>query len=231
MINICKTAAVFLIAVAIAITIATLAGPAMAQAYAGAGAGTWTSGGGGQYVGGGVSTGTGGTQTFSLGSGTMYSMVSVSQDDVAKLQAEGVRVMTMPAGTTVYVTSQSGQPLNINTGQGQMPNMIVFGPGGFVGTGVWAGTGGVGVGVGGVGAGAGAGTGGVGVGVGGVGAGAGAGTGGVGVGVGTGGTGAGAIAGPGGSMQMYSFTGSAGQAYLITQQTGGTMDRVLVIFQ
>ncbi|MGA9139524.1 MAG: hypothetical protein WBZ29_04835, partial [Methanocella sp.] len=61
--------------------------------------------------------------------------------------------------------------------------------------------------------------------------GAGAGTGGVGVGVGTGGTGAGAIAGPGGSMQMYSFTGSTGQAYLITQQSGGTTDRVLVIFQ
>lgn len=50
-------------------------------------------------------------------------------------------------------------------------------------------------------------------------------------GVGTGGTDTGAIAGPGGTMQMYSYTGSAGQAYLITQQTGGTMDRVLVIFQ
>ncbi len=209
MINICKTAVVLFIAVAV------LAGPAMAQGYAGAGAGTWTSGGGGQFVGGGVSTGTGGTQTFSLGSGNMYSMVSVSSDDAARLQSEGVRVVNVPAGTTVYVTSQSGQPLNINTGQGQTPNMIVFGPGGFVGTGVWAGQG--------TGAWAGTGPGaGVGVSVGGIGAGAGA---------GTGGTGAGAISGPGGTMQMYSFTGSAGQSYLITQQTGGTMDRVLVIFQ
>ena len=199
--NICKTAALIFIAVAI------VTGPAMAQAYAGAGAGTWTSGGGGQYVGGGVSTGTGGAQTFSLGSGNMYSMMSVSPDDAARLQNEGVRVMTVPAGTMVYVTSQTGQPLNIGTGQGQTPNMIVFGPGGFVGTGVWAGPG----------TGAWAGTGGAGAGVG--------------VGVGAGGTGAGAVSGPGGSMQMYSFTGNAGQAYLITQQSGGTMDRVLVVFQ
>jgi hypothetical protein len=137
----------------------------------------------------------------------MYSMMSVSPDDAARLQNEGVRVVTVPAGTMVYVTSQTGQPLNIGTGQGQTPNMIVFGPGGFVGTGVWAGPG----------TGAWAGTGGTGAGVG--------------VGVGAGGTGAGAVSGPGGSMQMYSFTGNAGQAYLITQQSGGTMDRVLVIFQ
>ncbi len=53
-----------------------------------------------------------------------------------------------------------------------------------------------------------------------------------GVGVYTGaGAGAGAIAGSGGSAQMYSFTGAAGDAYLITQQSGGNMDRVLVIFQ
>lgn len=201
MMNICKTAALIFIVVAI------VTGPAMAQGYAGAGAGTWTSGGGGQYIGGGVSTGTGGTQTFSLGSGNMYSMMSVSPDDAARLQNEGVRVVTVPAGTMVYVTSQTGQPLNIGTGQGQTPNMIVFGPGGFVGTGVWAGPG----------TGAWAGTGGAGAGVG--------------VGVGAGGTGAGAVSGPGGSMQMYSFTGNAGQAYLITQQSGGTMDRVLVVFQ
>lgn len=207
MINFSKTAVLFVIAVAI------VAGPAMAQGFAGAGAGTWTSGGGGQVVGGGVTTGTGGTQTFSLGSGMMYSMVSVNQADAAKLQSEGVRVVTIPAGTMVYVTSQTGQPLNIGTSPGQTPNMIVFGPGGFVGTGVWAGPGtGAWAGTGGVGAGAGAGAG-------------------VGVGVGAGGTGAGAVAGPGGTMQMYSFTGSAGQAYLITQQSGGTMDRVLVIFQ
>ena len=190
------------------LAIAIVSGPALAQAYSGAGA--WTSGGGqGQVVGGGISAGPGGTQTFSLGSGMMYSMTSVSPDDVARLQGEGVRTITVPAGTTVYVTSQSGQPLNINTGQGGTPNMIVFGPGGFAGVGVYAGPGGAWAGAG-------------------PGASAGAGAG---VGVGVGGTGAGAVAGPGGSMQMYSFTGSAGQAYLITQQSGGTMDRVLVIFQ
>ena len=50
-----------------------------------------------------------------------------------------------------------------------------------------------------------------------------------------GGAGAGGVSvgtGPGiGTMQMYSFTGSPGEAYLITQQSGGKVDRVLVIFQ
>jgi hypothetical protein len=199
MIKIYRTAALLMLAIAI------ISGPAMAQAYSGAG--TWTSTGGtsGQYVGGGVSTGTGGTQTFSLGSGYMYSMVSVNPNDVKSLEDQGVRTITVPAGSTVYITAQTGQPLNINTAPGQAPNMLVFGPNGFVGAGVFGGQG--------------------------TGAYAGAGGAGAGAGASAGGTGAGAVAGPGGTMQMYSFTGSTGQAFLITQQTGGNMDRVLVVFQ
>jgi hypothetical protein len=197
MIKICKTVAVFMLAFAL------VAGPAMAQAISGAG--TYTSGGSQtQFVGGSVSTGTGGTQTFSLGSGFMYSMSTVNPNEAAALQNQGIRTIVVPAGKMVYVTAQTGQPLNINTGQpGAAPNMIVFGPGGFVGTGVFAGPG--------AGAFAGVGPGAV----------AGAGAGGISVG-------AGPVVG---SMQMYSFTGSPGQAYLITQQSGGTVDRVLVVFQ
>lgn len=220
---------------------------AAAQSYAGGS--TWTSSGGssGQYAGGSVSTGDGGTRTFSVGSGFMYSMNSVSPDEVSKLQDEGVRVINIPAGTTVYVTASTGQPLNINTQQGATPNMIVFGPNGFQGVGVWAGPGtGAWAGTGrtgtGAGAGASAGAGGISVGTGGIGAGAGASAGGSGISVGTGGIGAGAGASTGGggisvgtggsgSMQMYSFTGNSGQAFLITQQAGGTMDKVLVVFQ
>ncbi len=223
MIDKCRTAVLIILAIAI------VAGPAMAQAYSGAGA--WTSGGSaGQVTGGGMSAGPGGVRTFSLGSGFMYSITSVSPNDALQLQNQGVRVVTVPAGKTLYVTSQTGQPLDIRTGeQGVMPNTIVFGPGGFVGTGVWAGPG----------TGAFAGTGpGAGTGVfvspGGVsisavpGAGAsvqiggGAGAGGVSIGT-----------GPGiGTMQMYSFTGSRGRGIpdhpaVRRQRT----DRVLVIFQ
>jgi hypothetical protein len=206
----CRTAILMIIAVAI------VAGPALAQAYSGAGA--WTSGGStGQFVGGGISAGPGGVKTFSLGSGNMYSITSVSPNDAQQLQSQGVRVIAVPAGKTIYVTSQAGQPLDIRAGdRSAMPNMIVFGPNGFMGTGVWAGPGGAGVfaSPGGVsisavpGAGAS------------VQVGGGAGAGGVSI-----------NAGPGmAPMQMYSFTGSAGDTYLITQQSGGTTDRVLVSF-
>ena len=113
--------------VLIMMALAIVAGPALAQAYSSAG--TWTSGGG-QVTGGGVSAGPGGVKTFSLGSGFMYSITSVSPNDAQQLQNQGVRVVTVPAGKTLYVTSQTGQPLDIKTGdQGVMPNTIVFGPG------------------------------------------------------------------------------------------------------
>lgn len=222
MIDKCRTAVLIILAVAI------VTGSAMAQAYSGAGA--WTSGGStGQFVGGGISAGPGGVKTFSLGSGYTYSITSVSPNDALQLQNQGVRVITVPAGKTIYITSQAGQPLDIKAGdQSAMPNMIVFGPGGFMGTGVLAGPG--------TGAWAGAGPG--------AGTGVFVSPGGVSIntvpGAGTsiqvgGGAGAGGVsigAGPGiGTMQMYSFTGSAGETYLITQQSGGTMDRVLVVFQ
>ena len=135
MIDKCRTAVLIILAIAI------VTGPAMAQTYSGAGA--WTSSGNaGQVTGGGVSAGPGGVRTFSLGSGFMYSITSVSPNDALQLQNQGVRVVTVPAGKTLYVTSQTGQPLDIRTGeQGVMPKTIVFGPGGFVGTGVWAGPG------------------------------------------------------------------------------------------
>jgi hypothetical protein len=211
MIDKCRTA------VLIMLTVAMVSGPALAQAYSGAGA--WTSGGStGQLVGGGISAGPGGVKTFSLGSSSMYSITSVSAADAQQLQSQGVRVIAVPAGKSIYVSSQAGQPLDISAGdRSAMPNMIVFGPGGFMGTGIWAGPGGSGVfaGPGGVsitnvpGAGAS------------VQVGGGAGAGGVSI-----------NAGPGiAPTQMYSFTGSAGDTYLITQQTGGTAERVLVTFQ
>jgi hypothetical protein len=205
------------IALLIILTLAIAAGPALAQAYSGAGA--WTSGGStGQFVGGGISAGPGDVKTFSPGSGYTYSITSVGTADAQQLQSQGVRVIAMPAGKTIYVSSQAGQPLDIRAGdRSAMPNMIVFGPNGFTGTGIWAGPGGAGVfaGPGGVaitnvpGAGAS------------VQVGGGAGAGGVSI-----------NAGPGiAPSQMYSFTGSAGDTYLITQQSGGTTDRVLVVFQ
>lgn len=184
--------------------IAFASGPAMAQVYSGAGA---QADGAGQATTGTYVAAPGGTQTFSLGTGYMYSMETVSLNDVSRLQSMGVRTIVVPAGSTVHITVQTGQPIDIRTAApGQAPNMIVFGPGGFVGVGVFAGPG----------TGAFAGTGPV------VSAGAGA---------GVAGTGVSTIAIPGGSMQMYSFTGTPGQAFLITQQAGGTIDRVLVVFQ
>jgi hypothetical protein len=217
-----KMAVLFMLAVAL------VTGLAMAQAISGAGA--WTSAGsGGQVTAGGVSAGPGGVRTFSLGSSSMYSITSVSLDDAQRLQSQGVRVITVPAGKTIYVSSQAGQPLDIKAGdRSAMPNMIVFGPDGFIGTGIWAGPG----------TGAWAGTGpGAGTGVfvspGGVsisavpGAGAS-----VQIGGGAGAGGVSINAGPGISpMQTYSFTDSAGETYLITQQSGGNVDRVLVMFQ
>jgi hypothetical protein len=181
------------------LAIGAVSGLAVAQTYVGAGAGAGTAG---SYAGqvASVSAGPGGTQSFSLGSGYMYSMMSVGPQDAARLQNEGVRTVVVPAGSMVHVTVQTGQPMAINTGQGQTPNMIVFGPGGLVGVGVWTGQG--------TGAYAGAG-------------GAAAGT----------GAGAGTIVLPGGTMQMYSFSGSPGQAFLVTQQSGGRTDRALVVFQ
>ena len=212
----------------IMLAVAIVAVPAIAQVYTSAGAGV-SGGSGVQVTGGGISAGPGGVRTFTLGSGYTYSITSVSPDDAQRLQSQGVRTIAVPADKMIYVTSQTGQPLDIRAGERDvMPNVIVFGPGGFVGTGVMAGPG-TGAWAG---AGPGAGTG-VFVSPGGVsisavpGAGAsvqiggGAGTGGVSIG-----------AGPGlGATQMYSFTGSPGQAYLITQQSGGNVDRVLVIFQ
>lgn len=201
--------------------LAIVVGSAAANAeksYAGAGVATTGDGYSSQFVSTG-GTGTGGSQTFSLGSGFMYSMTSVSPQDMAGLESSGVKVVRVPAGTNVYVTATTGQPPSISTGTGPT-NMIVFGPGGFVGAGAWTGTGSMGPGVG------------VGVQVPGAGAGAIAG-GGAGAGAGTtiGGTGGGVVAGPGGTTQMYSFSGQQGQAYLITQQSGGQMDRVLVVFE
>jgi hypothetical protein len=224
MIDKCRMAVLILVMLAAAI----VAVPAIAQVYTGTGAGV-SGGSGVQVAGGGVSAGPGGVRTFSLGSGFMYSITSVSPNDALQLQNQGVRVITVPAGKTIYITSQAGQPLDIKAGdQSAMPNMIVFGPGGFMGTGVWAGPG--------TGAWAGAGPG--------AGTGVFVSPGGVSIntvpGAGTsiqvgGGAGAGGVSigtGPGiGTMQMYSFTGSAGETYLITQQSGGTTDRVLVVFQ
>jgi hypothetical protein len=211
MIDKCRTVVLIILAPAI------VAGPALAQAYSNAGA--WTSGGGstGQFVGGGVSAGPGGVKTFSLGSGYTYSITSVSPADAQQLQSQGVRVLAMPAGKIIYVSSQAGQPLDINAGnRSAMPNMIVFGPKGFTGTGIWAGPGGAGV------------ISGPGVSIANVpGAGASIQVGG---GAGTGGVSINAVTGVA-PMQMYSFTGSPGDTYLITQQSGGMTDRVLVTFQ
>ncbi|OPY30551.1 MAG: hypothetical protein A4E28_00199 [Methanocella sp. PtaU1.Bin125] len=49
-------------------------------------------------------------------------------------------------------------------------------------------------------------------------------------GAGSTGAGAGAVVGPGGAMQTYSFTGKAGEYYVITQRTDGIRDMVLVSF-
>jgi hypothetical protein len=212
MIEKCKTVILIMLAVAL------VAGPAMAQTYSGAGA--YASGGSGvQVTGGGITVSPAGVKTFSLGSGNTYSITSVNSADAQQLQSQGVRVITAPAGKTIYVTSQAGQSLDIKAGdQGVVPNMLVFGPGGFAGTGILAVPG--------------AGTG-VFISPGGVSISAVPGAG-ASVQVG-GGAGAGGIsinAGPGiAPTQMYSFTGSAGDTYLITQQTGGTADRVLVVFQ
>jgi hypothetical protein len=199
-------------AIMIILAVALVAGPATAQAYSSAGA--WTSGGG-------VSVGTGGARTFSLGSGYTYSITSVSPQEAQQLQSQGVRAIAVPAEKTIYVSSQTGRPLEIKAGdRGVVPNMIVFGPGGFAGTGVWAG------------AGPGAGTG-VFVSPGGVSINAVPGTGAsVQIGGGAGEGGVSINAGPGiAPTQMYSFTGMAGETYLVTQQSGGTTDRVLVVFQ
>jgi hypothetical protein len=212
MIEKCKTVILIMLAVVL------VAGPAMAQTYSGAGA--YASGGSGvQVTGGGITVSPAGVKTFSLGSGYTYSITSVSSADAQQLQSQGVRVITAPAGKTIYVTSQAGQSLDIKAGdQGVVPNLLLFGPGGFAGTGILA-VPGAGTGVfispAGVSINAvpGAGTS--------VQVGGGAGAGGVSI-----------NAGPGiAPTQMYSFTGSAGDTYLITQQTGGTVDRVLVVFQ
>jgi len=155
----------------------------------------------------------------------MFSMTTVNQEDAASLQSSGVRVINVPAGTTVNIAATSGQPPEVTTGTAAPTNMIVFGPNGFVGAGAFAGTiaSPIGPGVG------------VGVQVPGAGAGAGAGAGGAGAGAGTfiggTGTGSGSISTPSGNIQTFWFTGSPGQTYLITQQSGATLERVLVVFQ
>jgi hypothetical protein len=221
-------------AVAVLVLLALLGAAGFLAAQNSAGSGAMVSAGGaaGQALsGGGVSVGPGGAQTFSLGSGFMYSMMSIGADEASKLQQQGVRTITVPAGQMVYVTSSTGQPMSIDTRPDVTPNTIVFGPGGLAGVGAWAGPG-TGAWAGPAGVVASAGGTGVSVGTGPAGTGVfvGTGPGGTGVSVGTG-TGLSMGAGPGGSMQMYSFTGSPGQAFLVTQQSGGTMDRVLVVFQ
>lgn len=221
-------------AMAVLVLLALLGAAGFLAARDSAGSGAMVSAGGtaGQVLSsGGVSVGPGGAQTFSLGSGFMYSMMSIGADEASKLQQQGVRTIKMPAGQMVYVTSSTGQPLSIDTRPGVTPNTIVFGPGGLAGVGAWAGPG-TGAWAGPAGVVASAGGTGVSVGTGPAGTGVfvGTGPGGTGVSVGTG-TGVGMGAGPGGSVQMYSFTGSPGQAFLVTQQSGGTMDRVLVVFQ
>ncbi len=139
MIDKCRTA------VLIILTLAIVAGPALAQAYSGAGA--WTSGGStGQFVGGGISAGPGGVKTFSLGSGYTYSITSVSPADAQQLQSQGVRVIS-DAGREDHLRQLAGWPASGHQcgDRSAMPNMIVFGPGGFMGTGIWAGPGGTGV--------------------------------------------------------------------------------------
>jgi hypothetical protein len=123
------------------LAVVLVTGLAMAQAFSGAGA--WTSGCGPvQITGGAISAGPGGVKTFTLGSSSTSSITSVSPGDAQQLQNQGVRVVTVPASKTIYVSSQAGQALDIRAGdRGIMPNMIVFGPAGFVGTGVWAGPG------------------------------------------------------------------------------------------
>lgn len=228
-------------AMAVLVLLALLGAAGFLAARDSAGSGAMVSAGGtaGQVSGGGVSVGPGGAQTFSLGSGFMYSMMSIGADEASKLQQQGVRTITVPAGQMVYVTSSTGQPMSIDTRPGVTPNTIVFGPGGLAGVGAWAGPG-TGAWAGPAGVVASAGGTGVSVGTGPAGTGVfvGTGPGGTGVSVGTGtgvsvgtGTGVSMGAGPGGSVQMYSFTGSPGQAFLVTQQSGGTMDRVLVVFQ
>ncbi len=152
------------------LALAVVSGPAMAQQT---------------FAGAGTTAGTGGTQTFSLG-GYSFSINTINQVDATRLQEMGVQTVSVPAGTSVYVTSSTGQPASISTGKGPT-NLIVFGPGGFAGAGTTAGTGGAG-------------------------------------------TGAGVISGPGGTMQTYSFTGNAGQYYVIMQRSDGTRDIVLVSF-
>ncbi len=145
-------------AVLIVLALAIISGPAMAQQTSAVTPAT---------------ADTSGKQTFSLG-GYNFVINTINQVDATRLQEMGVRTVSVPAGTTVYVASSTGQTLPINTGQGPT-NMIVFGPNGFLGAGTMSGAG-------------------------------------------------------AGAMQTYSFTGSTGQYYVITQRSDGMRDMVLVSY-
>ncbi len=190
----------------VALAVALVAGLAVALIHSGAG--TWASGN---------SAGTENTKSFSLGSGYAYSVTSVTRDEAKHLQSQGVQVITVPASKAIYVTSQAGKPLDIKAGdRSTLPNVIVFGPGGFVGTGVWPGSGtplwtGTGTGAG---------------------ASVTVGQGSVSVNAAPGAEGISIDTGPNTiPTQVYSFNGNAGDTYLVTQQYDGKADRVLVTFQ
>jgi|AGTN01.2.fsa_nt_gi hypothetical protein len=210
----------------VALAVALVAGLAVALIHSGAGTG----------ASGNTAAGTGNVKSFSTGGSYAYSVSSVSKDEAKHLQDQGVQVITVPASKAIYVTSQAGRPPEIRTGDlSTLPNTIIFGPGGFISTGVWPGPGvpmwawtgpGAGasvvVGPGGVAVNAVPSTGtGASVQVGG-GAGAGVGTGVASIDAGT------TYAAP---VQVYSFSGNAGDTYLVTQQSDGKVDRVLVTFQ
>ena len=77
-----------------------------------------------------VSTGDGWVRSSTFESDFAYSVKTVSPEDAASLQAEGVQTVVMPAGSQVRVTAQAGQPLSIEAVQG--PNVITLngeGPG------------------------------------------------------------------------------------------------------
>lgn len=159
-------------AMLLAIAFAPVAMPVSSQDYGGTAQGTGAvagaqygaTGQGQTYSASGVYAGPGGVQTFNLGSGYTFAVMPVrlTQQDIQKYQDQGVQMLRVPAGTSVYVTTttQGGQPgTGITVGTGQQEayagaqagplNVMVFGPQGlyafdrFTGTSVSAGPGGV----------------------------------------------------------------------------------------
>ncbi|MGA9139525.1 MAG: hypothetical protein WBZ29_04840 [Methanocella sp.] len=110
--------------VLIMLALAIVAGPAMAQqTTAGVGA---------------TAPGMSETKTFTLGD-NKFSINTIGQVDASRLQEMGVSTVSVPAGTTVYVTYSATSPQS--TGMAQAPkNMIVFGPNGYAGAAAWTGS-------------------------------------------------------------------------------------------